>query len=71
MPMFNLIEYSDNYSVTSGNLWQFKRDEIQGNVYLTVDANHIPNNSSSFKYKWSFIMNRNGAKNSCPFKIFK
>ena len=51
MPMFNLIEYSDNYSVTSGNLWQFKRDEIQGNVYLTVDANHIPNNSSSFKYK--------------------
>ena len=26
MPMYNLIEYSDNYSDTSGNLWQFKRD---------------------------------------------
>ena len=22
MPMYNLIEYSDNYSKTSGNLWQ-------------------------------------------------
>ena len=28
MPMYNLIEYSDNYSDTSGSLWQFKRDEI-------------------------------------------
>ena len=27
MPMYNLIEYSDNYSDTSGSLWQFKRDE--------------------------------------------
>ena len=26
MPMYNLIEYSDNYSDTSGSLWQFKRD---------------------------------------------
>ena len=34
MPMYNLIEYSDNYSDTSGSLWQFKRDEIKGNVDL-------------------------------------
>ena len=27
MPMYNLIEYSDNYSDISGSLWQFKRDE--------------------------------------------
>ena len=26
MPMYNLIEYSDNYSKTSGNLWQYCRD---------------------------------------------
>ena len=26
-PMYNLVEYSDNYSDTSGSLWQFKRDE--------------------------------------------
>ena len=29
MPMYNLIEYSDNYSDTSGSLWQLKRDEIE------------------------------------------
>ena len=23
MPMYNLIEYSDNYSKTSGSLWQY------------------------------------------------
>ena len=27
MPMYNLIEYSDNYAKTSGNLWQYFRDE--------------------------------------------
>ena len=46
MPMYNLIEYSDNYSDTSGSLWQFKRDEIEGDVDLTVDVQHIPSNSS-------------------------
>ena len=45
MPMCNLIGYSDNYSDTSGSLWQFKRDEIEGNNDLSVD------NSSSFKHK--------------------
>ena len=34
MPMYNLIEYSDNDSDTSGSLWQFRRDEIEGNVDL-------------------------------------
>ena len=27
MPMYNLIEYSDNYLKTSGSLWQYYRDE--------------------------------------------
>ena len=27
MPMYNLIEYSDSYSKTSGSLWQYYRDE--------------------------------------------
>ena len=26
MPMCNLIEYSDNYSKTSGGLWQYRKD---------------------------------------------
>ena len=68
MPMYNLIEYRDNYSDTSGSLWQFKRDEIGGDNDLTVDAQHIPNNSSSFKYKSSFITNRNGVKIVVPLK---
>ena len=51
MPMYNLIEYSDNYSDTSGSLWNFKRDEIIGNINLTN------NNSSSFKYKSNLIGN--------------
>ena len=27
MPMYNLIEYSDNYSKTSGSLWQYYKDD--------------------------------------------
>ena len=45
MPMYNLIEYSDNYSDTSGHLWQFKRDKVAANADLSID------NSKSFKYK--------------------
>ena len=51
MPMYNLIEYSDNYSKTSGSLWQYYRDEptvnADGNI---VDFPDDPN-SASFKYK--------------------
>ena len=49
MHMYNLIEYSDNYSDTSGSLWNLKRDEIIGNINVTN------NNSSSFKYKSNLI----------------
>ena len=46
MPMYNLIEYSNNYSDTSGSWWQFKRDEVPtNNTDLSID------NSQSFKYK--------------------
>ena len=27
MPMYNLIEYSNNYAKTTGSLWQYFRDE--------------------------------------------
>ena len=66
--MYNLIEYSDNYSDTSGSLWQFKRDEIRGDSDLTVDAQHIPNNSLSFKHKSSFITEKNRVKIAVPLK---
>ena len=28
MPMYNLLEYSDNYSITSGTLGRYYRDEV-------------------------------------------
>ena len=50
MPMYNLIQYSDNYSDTSGSLWQFKRDEIINNANVTNN-----NDAPSFKYKASIL----------------
>ena len=41
MPMYNLIEYSDNYAKTTGSLWQYLRDELNDNLA----------NSESFKSK--------------------
>ena len=41
MPMYNLIEYSDNYAKTTGSLWQYFRDEPNDNLA----------NSESFKSK--------------------
>ena len=32
MPMYNLIAYSDNYAKTTGSLWQYFRDEPNGNL---------------------------------------
>ena len=32
MPVYNLIEYSDNYSKTFGSLWQYYRDEPNDNL---------------------------------------
>ena len=51
MPMYNLMEYNDNYSDTSRSLWKFKRNEVpaDNNADLSI------NNSKSFKYKAAFV----------------
>ena len=54
MPMYNLIEYSNNYSDTSGSLWQFKRNELNFNDINTALIN---NNAPSFNCKASIIGN--------------
>ena len=55
MPMYNLIEYSDNYQDSSATLYQYKRDEPQDNI-----ANNLAiNTSSSFKYKVNLLGNPN------------
>ena len=41
MPIYSLIEYSNNYSKTSGRLWQYYRDDPKDNIIQ----------SESFKYK--------------------
>ena len=53
MSIYNLIEYSDNYSDTTGSLWQFKRDKQNMNNWNP--ANVTTADSSSFEYKSSFI----------------
>ena len=52
MPMYNLIEYSDAYSNTSGSLWQYYRDEpaLDANGGI-IDFPANENNSVSFKFK--------------------
>ena len=32
MPMYNVIAYSDNYSKTSGSLWQYYKDDPNDNL---------------------------------------
>ena len=65
MPMYNLIEYSDNYWDTSESLWQFKGDEQ--NMNIENPANVTTTDLSSFKYKSSFFKPLTAADNG----IFK
>ena len=47
IPMYNLIECSNNYSKTSGSLWQYYRD----------DPSDTLTNSESFKFKIKIAKN--------------
>ena len=49
MPMYNLIEYSENYSKTLGSLWRHYRDELALTDADTID--NFTGNSVSFKFK--------------------
>ena len=54
MPMYNLIEYSDNYADSSGSLYQFKRYESPMNN--AGNPNNIAlDNSTYFRYKASLL----------------
>ena len=51
MPMYNLIEYSDNYSKTSGSLWQYcKEIPAANNAGSIVDFDGV-NATDSFSFK--------------------
>ena len=56
MPMYNLLEYSSNYCMTSGSLLNYHRNEVNNYVIEYNAANFRMNNnkttpSTSFKYK--------------------
>ena len=59
MPMYNLIEYSDNYSKTSGSLWQYYKDDPNDNIA----------NSKSFKFKVKITGTTPGGDNTKDVEI--
>ena len=66
MPMYNLIEYSDNYQDSSATLYQYKRDEpSEANAIndLTIGT------SSSFKYKVTLLGNPVVANNIARINV--
>ena len=58
MPMYNLIEYSDNYSKTSGSLWQYCKEIPAGNIVIFNGANAT--DSFNFKAKITGKTNDDG-----------
>ena len=62
--MYNLTEYRDNYSDTSGSLWQFKRDEVPAD-----NADLMADNSESFKYKAALVAKTADAINNTSSSV--
>ena len=71
MPMYNLIEYSDNYSKTFGSLWQYCKDipAVNNNSDI-VDFNGA-NSSDSFNFKAKIIAQTDddGQKNNVKIMV--
>ena len=63
MPMYSLTEYSDNYSKTSGRLWQYCKEipGVNNNNGNIVDFNGAnATDSFNFKTKITGQTNHNG-----------
>ena len=39
MPMYNFLEYNENYSMASGSLWNYYRDEAK--IYISSNENYF------------------------------
>ena len=65
MPMYNLIEYSDNYLKTSGSLWQYCKDipAINDNNAIVYFTNNNLTDSFNFKVKMTGQTGDNGTIN--------
>ena len=59
MSMYNLLEYSDNYSTTPGSFWNYCRDEKNDSAIEIINGNRITNSKTitnkSFEYKAKLI----------------
>ena len=56
MLMYNLLEYSKNYSKTTGSFWNYYRDEPNSDVGgANNNRNYSIKDSKSFDYKASII----------------
>ena len=64
MPMYNLIEYSDNYSKKSGSLWQYCKDvpAVNNNNAIVDFTNANLTNSFNFEAKMTGQTDNNGTK---------
>ena len=51
IPMYNLIEYSDNYAKTSGSLWQYCKDIPTRNNNNEIEEYTGGNTTDSFNFK--------------------
>ena len=51
MPMYNLVEYSDNYSKTSGSLWQYCKEILSVNDNGDIVDFNGANATDSFNFK--------------------
>ena len=51
MPMYNLIEYSDNYAKTTGSLWQYCKDIPARDANDEITEFRVNNTTDSFKFK--------------------
>ena len=51
MPMYNLIEYSDNYSKTSGSLWQYCKEIPAVDDNRAITNFNVANATDSFNFK--------------------
>ena len=51
IPMYNLIEYSDNYAKTTGSLWQYCKDMPSRNNNDEIIIFRFNNTTNSFNFK--------------------
>ena len=70
MPMYNLLEYSDNYSKTSGSLWRYCKDIPAVNDSNIVNSNHTYDTDLfNFKSEVTGQTDNNGEINNAEIMV--